>query len=104
VSGAAVGAFLIVSADAGLTSMPPWRGRPIVEPSPFASLADASRRVLASDFTAHHGLVLLDDPAQFPQRRMLDPHGPGARAVKWQRREYSNRCGRRRIGGYGSGR
>lgn len=41
---AAVGAFLIVSADADLTSMSPWRGRPIVEPAQFASLVDASRR------------------------------------------------------------
>jgi len=41
---AAVGAFLIVSADAGLTSMSPWR-RPIVEPSQAAALAGASRRV-----------------------------------------------------------
>ncbi len=38
-------AFLIVSADAGLTSMSPWRGRPIVEPSQFASLVGASRRL-----------------------------------------------------------
>ena len=41
---AAVGAFLIVSADADLTSMSPWQGRPIIEPSQFASLVDASRR------------------------------------------------------------
>ena len=41
---AAVGAFLIVSADTDLTSMSPWKGRPIVEPSQFASLVDASRR------------------------------------------------------------
>lgn len=41
---AAVGAFLIVSADAGLPSMSPWRGRPIIEPSQFASMVDASRR------------------------------------------------------------
>jgi predicted nucleic acid-binding protein len=40
----AVGAFLIVSEDADLISMSPWRGRPIVEPRQFASLADASRR------------------------------------------------------------
>src|SRR6266480_2246885 len=32
------------SAAAGLTSMSPWRGRPIIEPSQFASLVDASRR------------------------------------------------------------
>ena len=41
---AAVGAFLIVSADADLTSMSPWRGRPVVEPPQFASLVDASPR------------------------------------------------------------
>jgi len=41
---AAVGAFLIVSADADLTGMSPWRGRPIIEPPQFASLVDASRR------------------------------------------------------------
>jgi predicted nucleic acid-binding protein len=41
---AAVGAFVIVSADVDLTSMSPWRGRPIIEPSQFASLVDASRR------------------------------------------------------------
>jgi hypothetical protein len=41
---AAVGAFLIVSADADLTSMSPWRGRPIIQPPQFASLVDASRR------------------------------------------------------------
>jgi hypothetical protein len=42
---AAAGVFVIVSAGAGPTSMSPWRGRPIVEPSQFAFLADASRRV-----------------------------------------------------------
>ncbi len=41
---AAVGAFLIVSADADLTSISPWRGRPVIEPSQFASMVDASRR------------------------------------------------------------
>jgi predicted nucleic acid-binding protein len=41
---AAVGALLIVSADADLTTMSPWRGRPIIEPSQFASLVDGSRR------------------------------------------------------------
>jgi predicted nucleic acid-binding protein len=41
---AAVGAFLIVSADVDLTSMSPWRGRPIIEPPQFASMVDASRR------------------------------------------------------------
>lgn len=40
----AVGAFIVVSADADLTSMSPWRGRPLIEPSQFASLVDASRR------------------------------------------------------------
>lgn len=40
----ATGAFLVVSEDADLTSMSPWRGRPIVEPRQFASLVDASRR------------------------------------------------------------
>jgi predicted nucleic acid-binding protein len=40
----AVGAFLIVSEDVDLTSMSPWRGRPIVAPRQFASLVDASRR------------------------------------------------------------
>ena len=41
---AAVGAFLIVSADTDLTSMSPWRGRPIIEPPQFASLVDGARR------------------------------------------------------------
>jgi predicted nucleic acid-binding protein len=41
---AEVGAFLIVSADADLTSMSPWRGRPIIGPPQFASMVDASRR------------------------------------------------------------
>jgi hypothetical protein len=27
-----------------LTSMSPWRGRPIIEPPQFASMVDASRR------------------------------------------------------------
>ncbi|SRR5258708_5872593 len=40
----AVGAFLVVSADADLTTMSPWRGRPVIEPAQFASLVDASRR------------------------------------------------------------
>jgi len=39
-----IGAFLVVSADADLTTMSPWRGRPVIEPSQFASLVDASRR------------------------------------------------------------
>ena len=41
---AGVGAFLIVCADVDLTSMSPWRGRPIIEPTQFASMVDASRR------------------------------------------------------------
>ena len=41
---AAAGAFLIVSADADLTSMSPWRGRPIIEPSQYAAMVDPSRR------------------------------------------------------------
>jgi predicted nucleic acid-binding protein len=41
---AAVGAFLVVSADVDLTSMSPWRGRPIIEPPQFASMVDAFRR------------------------------------------------------------
>ena len=41
---ATVGGFLIVSADADLTTMSPWRGRPIIEPSQFAALVDGSRR------------------------------------------------------------
>ena len=40
----AVGAFMIVSGDADLTTMSPWRGRPIIEPAQFAGLVDASRR------------------------------------------------------------
>jgi hypothetical protein len=40
----AAGAFIIVSADADLTTMSPWRGRPVIEPEQFASLVDASRR------------------------------------------------------------
>jgi hypothetical protein len=41
---AAVGAFLLVSADADLTTLSPWRGRSIIEPSQFAALVDGSRR------------------------------------------------------------
>jgi predicted nucleic acid-binding protein len=41
---APVGAFLIVSADADLTSMSPWRECPINEPPQFASMVDGSRR------------------------------------------------------------
>lgn len=40
----AVGAFLLVSTDADLTTMSLWRGRPVIEPAQFASLVDASRR------------------------------------------------------------
>jgi len=40
----AVGAFMIVSGDADLTTMSPCRGRPIIEPAQFAGLVDASRR------------------------------------------------------------
>jgi predicted nucleic acid-binding protein len=39
----AMGAFLVVSADADLTSMSPWRGRPVIEPSQFASMARVDR-------------------------------------------------------------
>jgi predicted nucleic acid-binding protein len=39
----AVGAFLIVSNDADLIAMSPWRGRPIISPDKFAALVDASR-------------------------------------------------------------
>jgi predicted nucleic acid-binding protein len=41
---AAVGAWVIVSADDDLVRISPWRGRPIIEPRQFASLVDASRR------------------------------------------------------------
>ena len=41
---AAVGAFLVVSGGADLTGLSPWRGRPIIEPLQFASMAGASRR------------------------------------------------------------
>jgi len=44
----AVGAFMIVSGDADLTAMSPWRGRPIIELARFASLVDASRRARRS--------------------------------------------------------
>jgi predicted nucleic acid-binding protein len=40
----AVGAFMIVPGDADLTTMSPWRSRPIIEPAKFAALVDASRR------------------------------------------------------------
>lgn len=36
--------YLAVPADADLTTMLPWRGRPVIEPAQFASLVDASRR------------------------------------------------------------
>jgi predicted nucleic acid-binding protein len=39
-----VGALLIVSHDAGLQSMSPWRGIPIMGPRVFASRVDAMRR------------------------------------------------------------
>jgi predicted nucleic acid-binding protein len=41
---AEVGALIIVSDDADLTSMSPWRGTPILRPQQFASRADAMRR------------------------------------------------------------
>jgi hypothetical protein len=41
---AAVGAFLIVSADVDLTCMSPWRLRPVIEPPQFGSMVDGSRR------------------------------------------------------------
>ena len=41
---AAVGAFIVVSADVDLTSMSPWRGTPIIEPRAFAAKVDATRR------------------------------------------------------------
>jgi predicted nucleic acid-binding protein len=41
---AAVGAFLVVSDDGDLTTMSPWRSRPIVSPRQFAVLVDAARR------------------------------------------------------------
>lgn len=39
-----VGALLIVSDDADLTAMSPWRGIPIQRPAEFASRVDAMRR------------------------------------------------------------
>lgn len=41
---AEVGAFLLVSEDADLTSMSPWRGRPIIRARQFAENIAASRR------------------------------------------------------------
>ena len=38
------GAFLIVTADADLTTMSVWRGRPIIEPGQFTAMVDAARR------------------------------------------------------------
>ncbi len=38
------GAFLVVSADADLTTMSPWRGRAIIEPAQFAPMAGGARR------------------------------------------------------------
>lgn len=40
----AAGAFLMVTADADLTAMWPWRGRSVIKRAQFASLEDASRR------------------------------------------------------------
>lgn len=42
----AVGADLIVSEDADLTEMSPWRGIPVIRPREFASRADAARRAV----------------------------------------------------------
>jgi predicted nucleic acid-binding protein len=39
-----VGALLVVSDDADLTSMSPWRGTPILRPREFASRVDGMRR------------------------------------------------------------
>jgi predicted nucleic acid-binding protein len=39
-----VGALLVVSDDADLTSMSPWRGTPILRPREFAAKVDAMRR------------------------------------------------------------
>lgn len=39
-----VGALIVVSDDADLTSMSPWRGTPILRPHEFASRVDAMRR------------------------------------------------------------
>ena len=41
---AEVGALIVVSNDADLLSMSPWRGTPILEPQAFASKVDAMRR------------------------------------------------------------
>jgi predicted nucleic acid-binding protein len=54
---AEVGAFIVVSADADLSSMSPWRGRPIVGSAQFASLMDASRRARRANGECHRGPV-----------------------------------------------
>jgi len=41
-----VGALLIVSDDAGLQGMSPWRGIPIMAPKTFAGRVDAMRRAV----------------------------------------------------------
>ncbi|MEY9965156.1 putative nucleic acid-binding protein [Streptacidiphilus sp. MAP12-16] len=41
---AEVGALLIVSDDADLTSMSPWRGTPVLRPREFAAKVDGMRR------------------------------------------------------------
>lgn len=38
------GADIVVSDDAGLTAMSPWRGRPVVRPAEFAQRVDVMRR------------------------------------------------------------
>ena len=40
------GAILVVSNDADLTSMSPWRGIPVLRPREFASRVDAMRRTM----------------------------------------------------------
>jgi predicted nucleic acid-binding protein len=41
---AEIGALLLISDDADLTSMSPWRGTPVLRPFEFASRVDAMRR------------------------------------------------------------
>jgi predicted nucleic acid-binding protein len=41
---AEVGALLVISDDADLTSMSPWRGTPILRPKEFAAKVDGMRR------------------------------------------------------------
>jgi len=41
---AEVGALLVVSEDTDLTSMPPWRGTPILRPREFVAKVDGMRR------------------------------------------------------------